>query len=125
VPGIAGITLDATGDVFVSYDSAPGSSTPQVSIEEFDSSGNLANTTVIGTPGPSAAPGALATVGPSAALPSIAGASDDSAPILELQPDGQLFVFNPDSGASSQYDDLASYTANALKVYDVHAPFVY
>jgi hypothetical protein len=119
VPGIAGITLDATGDVFVSYDSAPDSPTPQESIEEFDSSGNLTNTTVIGTPGPSAAPGALATVGPSAALPSIAGASDDSAPILELQPNGQLFVFYPESGVSSQYDNLASYTPNALKVYDV------
>jgi hypothetical protein len=119
VPGIAGITLDATGDAFVSYDSAIGSTTAQDSIEKFDSSGNLVFTSEIGTPGPSAAPGALATVGPSAALPSIAGATDDSAPILELQPNGQLFVFNPETGASSQYDNLASYTANALEVYDV------
>jgi hypothetical protein len=119
VPGIAGITLDATGDVFVSYDTAPGSSTMQASIEKFDPSGNLDFSTGIGMPGPSAAPGALATVGPSAALPSITGASDDSAPILELHPGGQLFVVNPETGASSQYGNLASYTANALEVYDV------
>ena len=68
---------------------------------------------------PIRAPGALATVGPSASLPSIAGASDDSAPILELQPDGQLFVFNPASGATSQYDNLAGTPRAASNVYDV------
>src|SRR4029077_16078691 len=33
--------------------------------------------------------------------------------------DGQLFVFDPVSGTSSQYDDLANYTTGASNVYDV------
>ncbi len=56
----------------------------------------------------------MITVGSSASLPSI-----DTNDILELQPDGQLFVYNPVSGTSSQYDNLPNYTANASNVFDV------
>ena len=73
------------------------------------------NASVFGTTGASAFPGTLTTVGSSASLPSIAAPSD----ILELQPNGQLFVFNPVGGTSSQYDNLADDTANASNVFDV------
>ncbi len=114
-PGIAGITFDTSGDVFVSYDSTGFSSQQQQSVAEVGSNGRLVSTSVFGTTGASAVPGALTTVGSSASLPSV----DSSSDILELQPDGQLFVFNPVSGTSSQYDNLPNYTANASNVFDV------
>ena len=114
-PGIVGITFDTSGDVFVSYDSTSEFSGQQQSVAEVGSNGRLVNSSVFSTTGASAVPGALTTVGSSASLPNI----DSSNDILELQPDGQLFVFNPVSGTSSQYDNLPSYTANASNVYDV------
>src|SRR5271157_3682593 len=117
-PGIAGITFDTTGDVFVSYDSTGFSSQQQQSVAEVDSNGYLVNASVFNTTGASAVPGALTTVGSSASLPSI-DSTDSSSNILELQPNGQLFVFNPVYGTSSQYDKLANYTANASNVFDV------
>ena len=114
-PGIAGITFDTSGDVFVSYDSTTGSSGQQQSVAEVGANGYLVSASVFGTTGASALPGALTTVGSSASLPSI----DSSGDILELQPNGQLFVFNPTGGTSSQYDDLPNDTANASNVYDV------
>ena len=46
-PGLAGITFDSSGDVFVSYDSTPRfSSEPQESVAEFDPNGNLVNAAV-------------------------------------------------------------------------------
>jgi len=113
-PGIAGITFDTSGDVFVSYNSTTAFSGQQQSVAEVGANGYLASASVFGTTGPSALPGDLTTVGSSASLPSI-----DANEILELQPNGQLFVFDPVSGASSRYDDLANYTANASKVFDV------
>jgi hypothetical protein len=114
-PGIAGITFDASGDVFVSYDSTTSSSGQQQSVAEVASNGFLVSTGVFGTTGASAFPGALTAVGSSASLPSINSSGD----ILELQPDGQLFVFNPVSGTSSQYDNLPNDPANASNVFDV------
>src|SRR5579885_1732538 len=113
-PGIAGIALDTAGDVFVSYDSS-GLSAAQQSVAEVDPNGFLVNASVFGTTGAGASPGALTMVGASASLPSISGSGN----ILELLPDGQLFVFNPISGASSQYDDLPNDDVNASKVFDV------
>jgi len=112
-PGIAGITFDTSGDVYVSYNSSTFSSQPQ-SVAEVDSNGYLVNASVFGTTGASAFPGALTTVGSSASLPSIS--SND---ILELLPDGQLWVYDPASATSSKYDNLPSYTANASSVFDV------
>ena len=66
------------------------------------------------TTGASAVPGALATLGSSDSLP-----STSSGEILELEPDGQLYVFNPTGGTSSQYADLANLGVNASNVYDV------
>ena len=114
-PGIAGITFDTSGDIFVSYDSTTRSSGQQQAVAEVASNGFLVSASVFGTTGASAFPGALTTVGSSASLPSIESSSD----ILELQPNGQLFVFNPVSGTSSQYDDLPNDTANASNVFDV------
>jgi hypothetical protein len=115
-PDIAGVTFDASGDVFVSYDSASRfSSEPQESVAEINTNGNLVNAGVFTESGASAAPGVLTTVGSSASLPGISAATD----ILELQPDGQLFVFNPSGAASSQYDNLASDNPNASNVFDV------
>ena len=114
-PGIAGITFDTSGDVFVSYDSSTRFSGQQQAVAEVAASGFLTNANVFSTSGSSAFPGTLTTVGSSASLPNITSAND----ILELQPNGQLFVFNPVGGSSSQYDDLPNYTANASKVFDV------
>jgi hypothetical protein len=114
-PGIAGITFDTSGDIFVSYDSSTYFSGQQQSVAMVDSSGFLSSASVFGTTGASAFPGALAAVGPSSSLPNITSASD----ILELQPNGQLFVFDPAAGTSSQYDNLPSYTPNASNVFDV------
>jgi hypothetical protein len=113
-PGIAGITFDTSGDVFVSYDSTNEFSGQQQSVAEVGADGNLESTSVFGTTGASASPGALTTVGSSASLPSVSANE-----ILELQPNGQLFVFDPVGGSSSQFDDLATDTANASKVFDV------
>ena len=113
-PGIAGITFDTSGDVFVSYNSTTRSSGQQQSVAEVGSNGFLVSASVFGTTGASAFPGALTTVGSSASLPSVV-----SGDILELQPNGQLFVFNPVGGTSSQYDNLPNDTANASNVYDV------
>src|SRR5262249_46300398 len=85
-PGIAGITFDTSGDVFVSYNSTIGSSGQQQSVAEVGSNGSLISSSVFATTGASAFPGALTTVGTSASLPSINNSGD----ILELQPNGQL-----------------------------------
>ncbi len=114
-PGIAGITLDSSGDVFVSYNSTTERSGQQQSVAEVAADGRLASASVFDTTGASAFPGVLTPVGASAALPNI----DDSTDILELQPNGQLFVFDPVSGTSAQFDNLASYAPSASKVYDV------
>jgi hypothetical protein len=114
-PGIGGITFDTSGDVFVSYDSTTRTSGQQQSVAEVGSNGYLANAGVFSTSGASAAPGALTLVGASATLPSIVGSGN----ILELEPDGQLFVFNPVAGTSSQYDNLAADAASASSVFDV------
>ncbi len=123
IPGITGITFDTSGDVFVSYDSTGYSSQQQQAVAEFDINydslrSDLVNASVFSTTGASAVAGALTTVASSASLPNIDSAASSSN-ILELQPDGQLFVFNPVSGTSSQYDNLANYTANASNVFDV------
>jgi hypothetical protein len=114
-PGIAGIAFDSSGDVFVSYDSTTAFSGQKQSVAEVGANGFLASASVFGTSGASAFPGALTAVGSSASLPSISSSSA----ILELQPNGQLFVFDPVAGTSSQYDNLANDTVNASKVYDV------
>jgi hypothetical protein len=114
-PGIAGITFDPSGDVFVSYDSTTLFSGQQQSVAEVGSNGFLVNASVFGTTGASAFPGALTSVGASASLPSLSSSGE----ILELQPNGQLFVFNPVSGTSSQYDNQPDDTANASTVFDV------
>jgi hypothetical protein len=113
-PGIAGIALDTAGDVFVSYDSTTVFSGQQQSVAEVLTNGRI-NPSVFGTTGASAFPGALTAVGPSASLPSITGTGN----FLELQPDGQLFVFNPVGGTSSQYDNLPGDSVNASTVFDV------
>lgn len=113
-PGIAGITFDSSGDVFVSYNSTTGSSGQQQSVAEVPPNGDSFNASVFSTTGALAFPGDLTAVGSSASLPSL-----DGNDILELEPDGQLFAFNPVSGTSSQYDNLANDTANASKVFDV------
>src|SRR5262249_50916350 len=69
---------------------------------------------VFGTTGASAFPGALTQVGASASLPSVSSGS-----ILELQPNGQLFVFNTAAGTSSQYDNLPNDTLSASKAFDI------
>ena len=114
IPGIVGIAFDTSGDVFTSYNST-GTSGQQQSVAEFNSSGNLVSASVFRTTGASASPGTLTPVGAASSLPSITSSSA----ILELQPDGQLFVFDPVAGTSSQYDNLAGYTANASNVFDV------
>ncbi len=114
-PGIAGVAFDSSGDVFISYNSTSGFSGQQQSVAEVSAAGNLLSTSVFGTTGTSAEPGVLTTVGASASLPGITNSSD----ILELQPNGQIFVFNPTSGAGSQYDDLANDTPTATSVYNV------
>src|SRR6202034_2666825 len=101
-PGITGITFDASGDVYVSYNSTSRSSSQQQSVAEVSSAGDLVSSAVFSTTGASAVPGALATLGSSDSLP-----STSSGEILELEPDGQLYVFNPSGGTSSQYADLA------------------
>src|SRR5262249_9041556 len=106
-PGIAGIAFDAPRDVFISYNSTTRSSGQQQSVAEvgFNANlinGNLISASVFSTTGASADPGALTAVGTSASLPSISGSGN----ILELEPDGQLYVFNPAGGTSSQYDNL-------------------
>jgi hypothetical protein len=115
-PDIAGITLDSSGDVYVSYNSTPRFSTQQQqSVAEVNANGSLVSAGVFTTTGTSAVPGILTTVGGSAALPGISGAAE----ILELEPDGQLYAFDPASEASSQFDNLASYVPAAASVFDI------
>jgi len=111
-PGIAGIAMDPSGDVFISYDSSSGSGQSQ-SVAEVTSNGQL-YAGVFGTSGGSASPGALESLGATSSLPSISGSGN----LLELQPNGQLYLFNP-SGASSQYDNLAAYSPADSNVFDV------
>jgi subtilase family serine protease len=115
-PGINGITFDSSGDVFVSYNSTD-SSGQQQSVAEVGSNGFLANSSVFSTSGTGASPGALTSVGTSSSLPNLSSSSD----ILELLPNGQLFVFDPAGTTSSQYDNLANLTAGASKVFDVQS----
>jgi hypothetical protein len=118
--GINGIAFDTANtsnpaaDIFISYDSTTGLSGQQQSIALVTFQGNEINPSVFSTTGASAIPGALATVGASASLPSVS--TND---VLELQPNGQLFVYDPVGGTSSQYDNLPKYTANMSNVFDV------
>src|SRR5262249_46689154 len=102
-PGIAGIASDASGDMFVSYDSSTFYSGQKQSVAEVSSSGSLLSASVFGTTGSGAYPGGLEAVGASPSLPGITS----SHAIFELQPDGELFVFDPVAGTSSRYDNLA------------------
>jgi hypothetical protein len=111
--GAAGITIDTSGDVFVSFNSTGFFTGQQQSVAEFDSQGNLLGN-VFTTTGSSAYPGALAMVGSSISLPNV-----NAGDILELQPNGQLFDFTPGTTASFQFDNLASDTPNASSVYDI------
>ena len=116
--GIAGIafdTSDTSGDLFVSYDSTPRfSSQQQQSVALVTSNGFLVNSNVFSTTGASAFPGALITVGSSASLPSVSANE-----VLELQPNGQLFVYDPVGGTATQYDDLPNYSVDMSKVFDL------
>jgi hypothetical protein len=111
-PGIAGITFDSSGDLFVSYDSSSG--TRSQSVAEISPGGFELSSGVFGTSGSSAFPGALATVGAATSYPSPRSVGE----ILELQPDGELFLFDPQTGASSLYDNLANHSATASHVFD-------
>jgi hypothetical protein len=115
-PEISGITFDTSGDVFVSYDSTTRSSIQQQSVAEVGADGYLVSADVFTTSGSSAVPGVLTTVGSSASLPGITNPAN----ILELEPNGDLFDFNPSGGGSTTpYDVLSSYAAGATHVYDV------
>jgi hypothetical protein len=114
LPGAAGIAIDPSGDVLVSYDSTTFFSAQQQSVAEYDPNGFLISGSVFGTTGSSAFPGALNIVGSSASLPAV-----NTGDILELQPNGQLFDFNPTGGTPFQFDDLANYTPNATHVYNI------
>ncbi len=113
-PSITGVTFDASGDVFVSYDSSTVFSGQQQSVAKVSPNGTLVNANLFGTTGTSAFPGVLTTVSASDTLPKVATNN-----ILELQPDGELFDFNPVTGAGASYDVLSNYTPNASNVYDV------
>ena len=113
-PQIAGIALDSSGDVFVSYNDFTLGAGQQQAIAEVDPNGFLTSASVFHTTGANAFPGALAIVGASDSVPNAS-----TGEILELQPDGQLNAFNPSTGAGTTADNLASYTANASSVFDV------
>jgi hypothetical protein len=112
LPGIAGITIGSSGNVFVSYDSTGFFTGQQQAIAEVTSGGFIQN--IFQTNGTQAFPGTLTTVGTSAALPNVSAGQ-----ILELEPDGTLLNVNPATGAGSTYDNLAAYTPAASHVYDV------
>jgi hypothetical protein len=111
-PGIAGITIDSAGDIFVSYDDSGFFTGQQQTIAEVSSGGFTRN--ILQTSGAHAFPGTLTTVGSSAAVPNLSAGE-----ILELQPDGELLDVNPATGAGGTYDDLAGYTPDASHVFDV------
>ena len=87
----------------------------QQSVAEVNSSGFLSNASVFGTTGGRVSRHLDQRSGRRTSLPTLTNSGD----ILELQPNGQLFVFNPTGGTSSQYDNLPNYTANASNVFDV------
>ncbi len=113
-PGIGGIAFDPSGDVFVSYNSTSAGSTQQQSVAEVGASGYLVSASIFSTSGSNALPGALSQVNAST-LPTIGGTGE----LLELQPDGELYAFDPVSGASSLYDNLATDSVSMANVYDV------
>jgi hypothetical protein len=109
LPNITGVTIDPSGDIFASY-------TPflqEQDVVEIPDLGGFEQT-VFSTTGPQAVPGALVAAGSPAALP-----NTQTSEIFELLPSGQLEVFDPTAGTSSQYDDLTKYVPNATHVYDV------
>ena len=112
-PQVTGIALDSAGDVFVSYNDSTVTAGQQQAVAEVGPDGSETSASVFHTTGTNAFPGALTIVGSSDSLPNISANE-----ILELLPDGQLFAFNPSTGASSAADNLTSYTANASSVYD-------
>ncbi len=112
-PGIEGVTYNSSGDLYISYDSSTQRSGQEQSVAEVNADGYL---NVFVTTGASAFPGTLTAVNSSASLPGVESGTD----ILELQPNGQLFDFNPaNSSAAFQFDNLASYSPTASSVYDV------
>jgi hypothetical protein len=113
-PGIAGIALDPSGDVFVSYNNTTRSSGQQQAVAEVGPSGYLVSASIFSTSGSSAFPGALSQV-VSSSLPTIGGTGN----LLELQPNGQLYAFDPAGGSSSLYDNLAGDSVGLTNVYDV------
>ncbi len=113
-PGIAGIAFDPSGDVYVSYNSTSPGLTQQQSVAEVGANGYLISPSVFSTTGSNASPGALSQVN-SSTLPTIGGTGD----LLELQPNGQLYAFDPASGTSSLYDNLAADSVGMANVYDV------
>jgi hypothetical protein len=114
--GIAGITIDPVGDVFVSYDNSYDNfgifTSQKEAVAEVSANGFV--TTVFRASGAQAFPGTLTSVGSSDSLPNLANGT-----ILELQPDGELFDFNPTNSTNGKYDNLVGYTPDASHVYDV------
>ena len=121
--GIADVAIDTSLDVYVSYSSTGPFSNQQQSVAEFASNGAPISLDVFSTTGASAFPGALTIVGASASLPtqpggpSASGSTLLSSDILELQPDGQYFVYDPATGTASRYDSLhaARWTSRDLR----------
>jgi hypothetical protein len=115
-PGITGVAFDASGDLFVSYDSTSFFTGQQQSVAEISANGQLVTSSLFRTTGSSATPGDLITVGTGAgSIPNASSATD----ILELQPNGQLYVFDPSTGTSATVDNFANLNAKATSVYDV------
>ena len=110
LPDATGVTTSSSGDVYISYNDSTELAR-QEAIAEFNSSGEELNSAVITVSGTYALPGALTTLSSSAALP-ISGTDLDLAAgsVLEMQPDGEIFDYNPGSGASAR---IASASAPA------------
>ncbi len=111
-PGITGVAINTSGDIFVSYDSGGG----EQSIYEVPPEGRGGNVATI-----SGDPGMLSMVGSSATLPVTSSSGTlPSSDILELEPNGQLFAIDPASESYFAYgNSLAGITPSASSVYDV------
>ncbi len=118
LPDATGLTTSSSGDVYVSYDDS-NLLGRQEAIAEFTSSGLELNSAVITVSGTYAFPGALTTLSSSAELP-ISGTNLylASGSVLELQPDGEMFDYNPATGASVKYFSFNSGSYADSSVYD-------
>jgi hypothetical protein len=109
-----GVTTDAAGDVFISYNNV-NNFYGETDIAVYNKSGTYLFSKAIAT-GPAAVPGALITLGSSAPQLNSALQPGD---ILDMLPDGEVYAYRPTTGGLAYFTNVAQVSADESHIFDI------